>query len=59
MSSAPRVPISPIAPGTAGSAVGVLLFWPLSGLAWPWQLAATAAVFLVGVADGTGLAEAH
>jgi phosphatidylglycerophosphatase A len=40
---------SPIAPGTAGSAVGVLLFWPLAGAAWPWQLAAVAVVFLVGV----------
>ena len=39
---------SPLAPGTVGSAVGVLLFWPLSGLGWPWQLAAIAAVTLGG-----------
>jgi len=43
---------APFAPGTAGSAVGLLLFWPLASLAWPWQLAACAAVFLVGVAAG-------
>jgi phosphatidylglycerophosphatase A len=41
---------SPFAPGTAGSAVGVLLFWPLAGAAWTWQLAAVAVVFFAGVA---------
>jgi len=41
---------SPFAPGTAGSAVGVLLFWPLARARWPWQLAAVAVVFFVGVA---------
>jgi phosphatidylglycerophosphatase A len=41
---------SPFAPGTAGSAVGVLLFWPLAGAAWQWQLAAVAVVFFAGVA---------
>ena len=40
---------SPFAPGTAGSAVGLLLFWPLAARAWPWQLGACVAVFLVGV----------
>jgi len=40
---------SPVAPGTAGSAVGVLLFWPLASRPWPWQIAACAAVFVVGV----------
>jgi len=40
---------SPIAPGTAGSIVGLLLFLPLAGLAWPVQLAATAVLTLVGV----------
>jgi len=40
---------SPFAPGTAGSIVGLLLFLPLAGLAWPTQLAATAALTLVGV----------
>ncbi len=41
---------SPFAPGTAGSAVGVLLFWPLSRAGWPWQAAAILAVFGLGVA---------
>jgi len=39
---------APIAPGTAGSAVGLLLFWPMATLAWPWQLLASTLVFLVG-----------
>lgn len=39
---------SPIAPGTAGSAVGLLLFWPLSWLPFGWQVAATAAAFVLG-----------
>jgi phosphatidylglycerophosphatase A len=41
---------SPFAPGTAGSLVGLLLFWPLAGRPWPWQLAACVAVFFVGTA---------
>jgi len=49
---------SPVAPGTAGSAVGVLLFWPLASAPWPWQVAAAAAVFLVGVAASSRLARA-
>jgi phosphatidylglycerophosphatase A len=40
---------SPFAPGTAGSLVGLLLFLPLAGLAWPAQLAAVVSVTLVGV----------
>jgi phosphatidylglycerophosphatase A len=39
---------SRVAPGTAGSAVGLLLFWPLAALAWPWQLAASAVLFVSG-----------
>jgi phosphatidylglycerophosphatase A len=39
---------SPVAPGTAGSAVGLLLFWPLAALAWPWQLGAAAVLFVFG-----------
>jgi len=39
---------SPVAPGTAGSLVGLLLFWPLAGQAWPIQGAACVAVFVVG-----------
>jgi phosphatidylglycerophosphatase A len=49
---------SPVAPGTAGSAVGVLLFWPLAGVAWPWQLAAVALVFLVGAVAAGHVARA-
>ncbi len=41
---------SPVAPGTAGSAVGLLLFVPLARRDWPWQLAASIVVLLVGVA---------
>jgi len=39
---------SPFAPGTAGSAVGLLLFWPMAAWPWPWQAAAAAGLFLVG-----------
>jgi phosphatidylglycerophosphatase A len=43
---------SPFAPGTAGSAVGLLLFWPMAAWPWPWQVAAAAALFLVGSLAG-------
>ncbi len=39
---------APYAPGTAGSAVGLLLFWPMAAWPWPWQAAASAVLFLVG-----------
>jgi phosphatidylglycerophosphatase A len=39
---------SPVAPGTAGSIVGLLLFLPLAGRPWAVQLAATALVTAVG-----------
>ena len=39
---------SPFAPGTAGSAVGLLLFLPLAEVGWPVQLAATAALTVIG-----------
>ena len=39
---------SPFAPGTAGSAVGLLLFWPMAALRWPWQAVASAVLFVVG-----------
>jgi phosphatidylglycerophosphatase A len=51
---------APVAPGTAGSAVGLLMFWPLASLPLAAQLAAGVAVFVLGalaatrVARGTG-----
>lgn len=47
---------SPIAPGTAGSLVGLALFWPLRDLGLPVQLAALALLFVVGVKSSTSLA---
>ena len=47
---------SPVAPGTAGSLVGLLLFLPLAGRAWPIQLAAVVAVTILGVLAGGRLA---
>ena len=47
---------SPVAPGTAGSAVGLLLFWPLASLPWPGQIVACAVVFALGVYASTRLA---
>jgi len=47
---------APIAPGTAGSAVGLVLFWPLSRLGLGLQLAATVVVTLVGVAAADAVA---
>ena len=47
---------SPIAPGTAGSAVGLLLFVPLSLLPPLVQLAVTIAVFVAGVLASTHVA---
>jgi phosphatidylglycerophosphatase A len=40
---------SPIAPGTAGTAVGLALFLPLRGRSLDVQVAATIALFLLGV----------
>jgi phosphatidylglycerophosphatase A len=39
---------SPFAPGTAGSAVGLLLFWPLAGRPPAQVLTATAVLVLIG-----------
>ena len=47
---------SPLAPGTAGSAVGLLLYWPLSALGVPVAVAATALVSLLGVWAATRVA---
>jgi phosphatidylglycerophosphatase A len=48
---------SPVAPGTAGSAVGLLLFWPMAGWRWPWQVGACLALLLVGALAATRVAE--
>jgi len=40
---------SPIAPGTAGSAVGLLLFWPIAALGTPALLACVGAGCLLAV----------
>jgi phosphatidylglycerophosphatase A len=48
---------SPIAPGTAGSLVGLALFWPLQ-LAAPWvQLLVTVVAYFAGVAASARLAK--
>jgi phosphatidylglycerophosphatase A len=47
---------SPIAPGTAGSLVGLALFWPLRDLELSVQLGALLLLFLVGVKSATSLA---
>jgi phosphatidylglycerophosphatase A len=47
---------SPIAPGTAGSAVGLLLFWPLARLHPAVQVAVTFALVFAGVAAASHLA---
>jgi phosphatidylglycerophosphatase A len=47
---------SPVAPGTAGSAVGLLLFVPLRLLPERGQLLATALVFVLGIAASTHVA---
>jgi phosphatidylglycerophosphatase A len=45
-----------VAPGTAGSLVGLALFWLLSGTAAGVQAASLAVVFFVGVAASTDVA---
>jgi phosphatidylglycerophosphatase A len=49
---------SPFAPGTAGSAVGLLLFWPLHALPVAAQAGACLLVFLLGVAASAHVARA-
>ena len=39
----------PIAPGTLGSLVGILVAWGLSFLTWPWAVAATLGLMLAAV----------
>jgi phosphatidylglycerophosphatase A len=48
---------SPFAPGTAGSLVGLLLFLPLRNLPFAWQLAACAALFVIGTLAATRVAK--
>ena len=40
---------SPFAPGTAGSLLGLLLYWPLQRLSLPWQAFSLGVLFGVGV----------
>jgi phosphatidylglycerophosphatase A len=47
---------SPLAPGTAGSAVGLLLFWPLHARPAALQVAAVVVLFAVGVIASTRVA---
>jgi phosphatidylglycerophosphatase A len=47
---------SPVAPGTAGSALGLALFWPLSWLSGPIQVALTVLLFVVGTLAATHVA---
>ena len=44
---------SPVAPGTAGSAVGLLLFWPLASLPVALQVAACVVLFFAGALAST------
>ncbi len=44
------VGLAPIAPGTAGSLVGLALFWPMRGWPFAGQAAACVALFALGTA---------
>lgn len=48
---------SPIAPGTAGTVVGLIFYWPLRGLPIGGQLASTALLFVAGVWVSTYVAD--
>jgi phosphatidylglycerophosphatase A len=48
---------APVAPGTAGSAIGLLLFWPMAAWRWPWQVGACLALLVVGAFAATRVAE--
>ncbi len=47
---------SPVAPGTAGSLVGLALYWPLARLAPAWVVLAIVVLFFVGVAAASSVA---
>lgn len=49
---------SPVASGTAGSAVGVVLYWFMRTWALPWQAAFVLGVSLIGI-WASSVAEAH
>jgi len=48
---------SPIAPGTAGSLLGLALFWPLQLAPLPIQVTVTVGAYVAGVAASTRLAQ--
>lgn len=47
---------SPVAPGTAGSVVGLALYWPLASAPVPWAIGFLAVLFGAGVAASTAMA---
>jgi phosphatidylglycerophosphatase A len=47
---------APVAPGTAGAALGLVAFWPLAALPFPLQAAATLALCAAGVAAAGAVA---
>ncbi len=47
---------APFAPGTAGSLLGLLLFWPLSRLPFAGEVGVTVALFLLGTLAATHMA---
>ncbi|MEB2344068.1 MAG: phosphatidylglycerophosphatase A [Deltaproteobacteria bacterium] len=49
MASGAGAGYAPVAPGTAGSAVGVLLFWPLASLGLPLFAATLAGAIALGI----------
>ena len=49
---------APVAPGTAGSAVGLLLFWPLASLPPHWQIGVCVVLFVIGAFASTRVAHA-
>src|SRR3954467_12280075 len=47
---------SPFAPGTAGTVVGLALFWPMAHAGIVWQSIALTVTFFVGTACATNVA---
>jgi phosphatidylglycerophosphatase A len=48
---------SPFAPGTAGSLVGLALFWPMRAWPFAWQAVACMALFVLGAVAAGRVAE--